>query len=83
MKPGDLVRVVAISPHIPENAESKVVFERSVGHTFPIIDITADGLVELEVGDILGESTDPELVASHTIWIEPECLELVQARSAP
>ncbi|HJT13453.1 MAG TPA: hypothetical protein VJ790_12620 [Dongiaceae bacterium] len=83
MKPGDLVRVVALSPAIPDNPESKLVFERSVGHTFPIVDITADGLVELDVGDILGESTDPELVASHTIWIEPECLELVQARSAP
>jgi hypothetical protein len=83
MKPGDLVRVVALSPAIPDNPESKLVFERSVGRTFPIIDITSDGLIELEVGDILGESTDDEHVASHTIWIEPECLELVQARSAP
>ena len=79
MKSGDLVRVVARSPHIPDNAESKLVFERSVGRTFPIIDIAADGLVELGVGDILGESTDPELVALHVIWIEPECLELVES----
>jgi hypothetical protein len=83
VKPGDVVRVVALSPAIPDNPESKLVFERSVGRTFPIVDITTDGLVELDVGDILSESTDPELVASHTIWIEPECLELVQARSAP
>jgi hypothetical protein len=83
MKPGDLVRVISLSPHIPDNPESRLVFERSVGCTFPIVDIAADELVELDLGDILGESIDPDLVAQHTIWIEPECLELVQARSAP
>jgi hypothetical protein len=72
MKPGDLVRVVALSPHIPDDAESKLVFEHSVGRTFPIIDIAADGLVELEVGEVMGV-----LACLHSIWIEPECLELV------
>ncbi len=83
MKPGDLVRVVALSPAIPDNPESKLAFERSLGGTFPIIDVAEDGLVELDLGDILGESLGRDLVALHTIWIEPECLELVQARSAP
>lgn len=72
------MRVVALSPAIPDNPESKLVFERSVGHTFPIIDITEDGLVELEVGEVMGVSA-----YMHSIWIEPECLEVVQARSAP
>ena len=83
MKPGDLVRVVALSPNIPNNPNSKLVFESCVGGIFPIVDITADGLVELDLGDILGESADAEHTTSHTIWIEPECLEIVQARSAP
>jgi len=78
MKPGDLVRVVALSPAIPDIPESKLVFERSIGHTFPIIDIAEDGLVELEVGEVMGVSA-----YMHSIWIEPECLEVVQARSAP
>jgi hypothetical protein len=83
VKPGDLVRVVALSPNIPNNPNSKLVFECCVGGIFSIVDITADGLVELDLGDILGESADAEHIASHTIWIEPECLEIVQARSAP
>lgn len=79
MKSGDLVRVIALSPHIPDNPESRLVFEHSVGRTFRIADITADGLIELEVGDILGESMPPDQVTLHTIWIEPECLELVHS----
>jgi hypothetical protein len=78
MKPGDLVRVVALSPCIPDNPESKLVFERSVGRTFPILDITEDGLVELEVGEVMGVAA-----YMHWILIEPECLEVVQTRSAP
>lgn len=78
MKPGDLVRVVALSPCVPDNPESQLVFERSVGCIFPIIDVADDGLVELEVGEIMGVSS-----YMHSIWIEPECLEVVQARSAP
>jgi hypothetical protein len=78
VKPGDIVRVVALSPRVPDNLESKLVFERSVGHTFPVIDIADDGLVELEVGGVM--SVSPYM---HSIWIEPECLEVVQARSAP
>ena len=32
----------------------------------------------LEVGEVMGVSA-----YMHYIWIEPECLEVVQARSAP
>jgi hypothetical protein len=78
MKPGDLVRVAALPPRIPDEPESKLVFERSIGRTFPVIGITEHGLVELEVGEVMGVSA-----YLHSIWIEPECLELVQARSAP
>jgi hypothetical protein len=78
VKPGDLVRVVAIPLRLPDSAETKLVFERCVGHIFPIIDVTAHGHVELEVGEVVGGAA-----YLHSIWIEPECLEVVQARSAP
>ena len=73
MKPGDLVRVVAIPPRLPDSAETKLVFERCIGHTFPMVDITAHGHVEREVGEVVGVAA-----YLHSIWIEPECLELVQ-----
>ena len=72
MKPGDFVRVIALSPSIPDNPESKLVFERSVGRTFPIIAIAEDGLIELEVGEVMGGAA-----FMHTIWIEAECLEVL------
>jgi hypothetical protein len=78
MKPGDLVRVVALSPAIPDNPQSKLLFECIVGHTFPIDEVAEDGLVGLEVGEVMDVSA-----YMHYIWIEPECIEVVQVRSAP
>jgi hypothetical protein len=78
VKPGDLVRVVAVSPRLPDDPETKLVFARCVGHVFPVVEVTAHGHIELEVGDVMGVPT-----SLHSIWIEPECLEIVQARSAP
>jgi hypothetical protein len=49
------------------------------GWHFAIVDIAADGLIELNVGDPLGESIDADHIAFHTIWIEPECIELVES----
>jgi hypothetical protein len=73
VKPGDLVRVIALPPRLPDSAETRLAFERAIGHTFPIVDITALGHVELEVSELMGVSA-----SLHSIWIEPECLELVQ-----
>jgi hypothetical protein len=68
------VRVVAIPPRLPDGAETRLVFERCVGLTFPVIDITPHGHVELEVGEVMGV---PAYL--HSIWIEPDCLERVQS----
>ncbi len=48
--------------------------ELSLGRTFAIADITSHGLLELEVGEVVG-------VASylHSIWIEPDCVEPAEA----
>ncbi|MDQ0471613.1 hypothetical protein [Labrys wisconsinensis] len=50
------------------------MFELSLGRTFAIADITSHGLLELEVGEVVG-------VASylHSIWIEPDCVEPAEA----
>lgn len=75
MRPGDLVRVVSLPARLPDDAETKLAFERSIGRVFPIVGITALGHAELEVGEVMGVSA-----FLHSIWIEPECLELVQAK---
>jgi hypothetical protein len=74
MKIGDLVRVIGIPEDLSEDAppgglSTKAVFEQSMGWVFPIIDITPEGLVELEVGEAVG--VEPYL---HSIWLEPEFL---------
>jgi hypothetical protein len=74
MKIGDLVRVIGIPDNLSDDADpgkfsTKAVFERSVGSVYPIIDITTEGLVELQVGEAVG--VEPYL---HSIWLEPEFL---------
>jgi hypothetical protein len=68
------VLVVAIPPRLPDSAETRVIFERCVGRTFPVIGIATHGHVELEIGEVMGV---PAYL--HSIWIEPECLERVQS----
>jgi hypothetical protein len=77
MKAGDLVRVIAVPAGIPDNPESKEVFARSVGRTFPVIEVRDDGQAELEVGEVMGV-----LACLHTIWVEPECLDVVDAEGS-
>jgi hypothetical protein len=73
VKAGDLVRVIRVPPLLPDNPETRDVFARSVGRIFPIIDVRDDGQAELEVGEVMGV-----LACLHSIWVESECLEIVQ-----
>ena len=66
MKVGDLVRVIGVPERLPDSPETLEVFRRCVGRTFPIIDIAAGGLLELEVGEVMG--VHPVM---HSVWIEP------------
>ena len=68
------MRVVSVPPRLPDSAETREVFSRCVGRIFPVIDIRDDGQAELEVGEVMGVPA-----VMHAIWIEPECLELVEA----
>lgn len=76
MKAGDIVRVIAVPPSLPDNEDTKLIFERCVGRVFPVVDVRADGLAELEVGEVMGV-----LASFHSIWIELEHLELVRSRA--
>jgi hypothetical protein len=77
MKTGDLVRVTAVPTNLPDSPETREVFARCVGKTFPITCVRDDGQAELEVGEVMGAKA-----VLHSIWIEPDCLELVMLSSS-
>ena len=78
MKVGDRVKLIGIPPNLrdEEDLQTHTLFEKCLGHTFPIADLeTVEGLpyqlAKLNVGQVLGQ---PEYM--HTIWVEPEYLQL-------
>ncbi len=72
MKIGDKVRILSIPPDLPEGEiRTKSLFEECSGRTFPIVGFQGH-LMELEVGEVRGEAP-----SMHSIWIEPEHVELV------
>jgi len=81
VKVGDKVRVIGIPENLPDNdIGTRQVFELCVGRTFPVEDVRrVEGLdhdvIELLVGEVVGE---PDYM--HSIYIEPEFLELVRDR---
>ena len=78
MKIGDKVRVIGIPEDLPDNEmQTKQIFELCLGRVFPIEDLKqVEGLpyelVELLVGEVVGEAD-----YLHSIYIEPEFIELV------
>ena len=76
MKIGDKVRIVTIPPVLPDgDIRTKSLFEECLGRTFPIVGFQ-DHLLELEVGEARGEAP-----SMHSIWIEPDHVELVTTPS--
>jgi len=73
MKKGDLVRIVSAPPALGDEADlpTKQMFDLCLGRIFPIAGFQGH-LLELEVGHVLGEPA-----YMHSIWIEPEFVELV------
>ena len=82
MKPGDRVRLVGAPPGLrdDDDLKTKSLFEACIGKVFEVkacdpatrSDGTPYPLVELHVGDVLGVQD-----FEHSIWVEPEYLELV------
>ena len=68
MKIGDLVVITGIPNTLPDGMGTRELFEKCLGRTFAIAGLD-DGLVELEVGEVLGEPS-----YMHSIWVEPSHL---------
>jgi hypothetical protein len=64
MKIGDLVVITGVPTTLPEGMGTRELFAKCLGRTFAIAGLE-DGLVELEVGEVLGEPS-----YMHSIWIE-------------
>lgn len=75
MKPGDRVRVIGV-PELPSDgadlAPMQGIFALSVGRVFPVVSISPLGMIELEVGELVGMA--PYI---HSIWLEPAFVEYV------
>ena len=77
MKVGDRVRMTGLPPGLQDKGMgTKKLFELCRGRVFPIIDFDDYGLLELHVGEVVGE---PDYM--HSIWIEPEFVEVVETSS--
>jgi hypothetical protein len=72
MNVGDRVRVVALPPSLPDGMGTRDLFQRCQNNVFPIVGFQGR-LIQIEVGEILGE---PPYM--HSIWIEPEFIEVVE-----
>jgi hypothetical protein len=75
LKVGDYVRLTAVPPGLPnpetEDLHTKDIFQRCLGHVFRVAGFQGEWL-ELEVGEVTGEPA-----YMHSIWVEPDFVELV------
>lgn len=69
---GALVRLVGTPPDLvdADDLQTATLFRLCLGKTFPIMEMSP-GLAALDVGEIVGEPS-----YMHTIYVEPEFLEL-------
>jgi hypothetical protein len=67
MKIGDRVEVVAVPESLPSGMGTQALFEACVSRVFPIASINENGLLELHVGEVVGEES-----YIHSIWIETD-----------
>jgi len=78
VKAGDTAKLVGIPPNLLDNGEMQThtLFEKCLGRTFVIAAMESVRglpypLAKLDVGHVIGEEP-----WKHTIWVEPEYLEL-------
>jgi hypothetical protein len=79
MRAGDKVKLIGVPPGLrdADGLDTRTLFEKCLGLTFVVAEMeTVEGvpypLAKLYVGHVLGE---PE--HTHSIWVEPEYLEIV------
>lgn len=75
MKKGNLVRVIRVPDTVQdsESFKTRSTLERCVGHIFPIMGFNEHGMIQIDIGEVVGKPSYLE-----SIWIEPGCLELVR-----
>jgi hypothetical protein len=73
MKEGDLIRVTKVPDGVQdsEGFKTRSTLERCVGRVFPIMGFH-EGFVQIDVGEVVGRPSYME-----SIWLEPDCVELV------
>ena len=78
MKAGDTVKIIGIPTHLRDEEDmlTRTLFEKCLGQSFVVVEVeSTEGvpypLAKLDVGHILGE--EPWM---HTIWVEPEYLQV-------
>src|ERR1700735_3147351 len=81
MKSGDIVKLVGIPLNLTnaEDMPTRTLFERCLGKPFIVeavewVEDVPFPLAKLDVGHVIGEES-----WKHTIWVEPEYLELLEA----
>ena len=67
MKIGDRVEVVAVPRLLPSGMGTRALFDACVGRVCPVEGIDENGLLELHVGEVVGEES-----YMHSIWIEAD-----------
>jgi len=74
MKEGDLVRIIRVPDGIRDSEELKTfsTLKQCVGRVFPIMGFNQYGMIQIDVGELLGKPSYME-----SIWIEPECVARV------
>ena len=74
MKIGDRIEVIAVPQALPVGMGTQALFQNCLGNVFPVQGIDENGLLELHVGEIVGEES-----YMHSIWIEATCVLLRKA----
>jgi prephenate dehydrogenase len=74
IKEGERVRIIRVpdAVHDSEHFKTRSSLEQCIGRIFPVMGVNKYGLLQIDVGEVDGK---PGYMAS--IWIEPECVELV------
>jgi len=75
MREGDLIRVIRVPDRVEDTAEFKTrsTLGRCLGRVFPIMGFNEYGMIQIDVGEVVGRHSYME-----SIWIEPECVEFVR-----
>lgn len=74
MRTGDMVRIMRVPEDVRDSAEfrTRSILEKCVGRAFPVMGFNAEGMIQIDVGEVVGKPAHME-----SIWIETDCLETV------